>query len=154
VCVCVRERVYVYVTWCMHSSGGSRLVGTTPLGRWCVCDVTLSPTWLIHTWHMTHSHYNGHHLHVGHDSFTDMTHSHVRHDSWTCVTWLIHTWDMIHSDYNGHLLHVGHDSVIYGTWLNHLWDTNHSDVGHDSGMWDRCEMKVPSCVWHDSSICV
>ena len=28
---------------------------------------------------------------------TDLTHSHVRHDSFTCETWLTHMWDMTHS---------------------------------------------------------
>jgi len=39
----------------------------------------------------------------------DMTHSHVWHDSFTCVTWLIHMCDMTHS-------HVWHDEFTCVTW--------------------------------------
>jgi len=77
-------------------------------------------TWLIHMCDMTHSH-------VWHDSFTcvtwlihmcDMTHSHVWHDSfWSvsdaCVTWLFHTCDMTPS-------YARHDSCVFVTWLVHV----------------------------------
>jgi len=61
-------------------------------------------TWLIHMWDMTHAHRDMTHSHVRHDSFTrwDMTQSHVGHDSFTqrhdsfTQTWLGHTWDMTH----------------------------------------------------------
>ena len=47
------------------------------------------------------------------------SHSHVRHDSFTCVTWLIHMCDMTHS-------HVWHDSFTCVTWLM-LWSTDSKD---------------------------
>ena len=39
----------------------------------------------------------------------DMTHSHVWHDSFTCVTWLIHMCDMTHP-------YVRHDSFFLTDW--------------------------------------
>ena len=82
-----------------------------------------------------------------HDSFPceicDMTHSHVRHDSFgvvfalllvfaplasvcPCVreTWLIHTWDMTHS-------HVRHALCTRETWRIHTCDMPHSHVRRD-----------------------
>jgi len=102
-------------------------------------------TWLIHMWHMTHSH-------VTHDSFTcdtwlihmcDDTHALAWCDSccshsppascmwhpdvfvWMCMTWLIHMCDMTHS-------YVWHDSFICVTWLIHMCDMTYSYVWHDS----------------------
>jgi len=94
--------------------------------------------------HVTHTHTNtcgevlsmSHTFHMcGHDSFTcvamthsyewpwlihicDMTHSHMWHDSFTCVTWLIHICDMTHS-------HMWHDS---STGVFHMCDMTHSHV--------------------------
>jgi len=47
-----------------------------------------------------------------------LTHSHVWHDSFICVTCLIHTCDMTHS-------YAWHDSFIRLTWLIHTCDMTH-----------------------------
>jgi len=91
-------------------------------------------TWLIHMCDMTHSH-------VWHDSFTcvtwlihmcEMTDSRVWHELFTCVTWLIHmctcvTW-LIHMCDMTHsrVWHVWHDSFTCVTWLIHTCDMTHS----------------------------
>jgi len=54
-----------------------------------------------------------------------MTHSHVWHDSFTCVTWLVHAWDITH-------IHVWHDSFTCVTWLTHMRDMSHAYVWRDS----------------------
>jgi len=76
------------------------------------------------------------HLHVWHDSFTcvtwliymcDMTHLHVWHDSFTCVIWLIYMCDMTH-------LHVWHDSFTRVPWLIYMCDITHLYAWHDSSI--------------------
>ena len=54
-----------------------------------------------------------------------MSHSHVWHVSFICVTWLIHMCDMTYS-------HVWHVSFTCVTWLIHMRDMTHSYVWHDS----------------------
>ena len=57
---------------------------------------------------------------VWHDSIT-ITHSHMRHDSFTRVPWLILICVMTHA-------HVWHDSFIRGTWLTNTCAMTHSHV--------------------------
>jgi len=122
----------------------------------CVCNenvcVCMRITWLIHMCDMTYSH-------VRHDSFTcvtwlihmcDMTYSHVWHDSFTCVTWRIHMCDMTHS-------HVWHDLFTCVTWLIHMCDMTLSHVRHDSftcvtWLFHMCDM-THSHVRHDLFTC-
>ena len=107
------------------------------------------------------------HSHVWHDSFTcvtwlihmcDVTHSYVWHDSFICATWLVHMCDMTHS-------YVWHDSFICVTWLVHICDATPSYVWRNSFIWETdsficvtwllhmCDV-TRSYVWHDSFICV
>ena len=106
--------------------------GSSPL---CICI-----TWLIH--------------------MCNMTHSHVRHDAFTCptrlfnmcdMTWLNHVCDMTH-------WHVWHDSSIPTLcmcmpWLIHICAMTHSHVRHDSftcvtRFFNICDM-THTHVWHD-----
>jgi len=99
-----------------------------------LCECTVGPEWnQSYTRDMTH-------LHVWHDSFTcvswflhmcDVTHPYMSRDSFVCMAWLIHTcvtW----------LLHVWHDSFICETWLSCVTQT--------------CILQTYSNVWHNSSI--
>jgi len=61
----------------------------------------------------------------------DMTHSRVRHESFTCATWRIHMHDMTHSHvYMTHQAqppsksysHVWHDAFTCATWIIHMCD--------------------------------
>jgi len=66
------------------------------------------------------------HSHVWHDSPTCVTWPiQVWRVSFTCLTWIIDMWDMTPS-------HVWRDSFICGTWLIHTWDLTHSHVCRDS----------------------
>jgi len=65
-----------------------------------------------------------------------MTHSHVRHDSFTCETWLIHMWDITHSVNYSHaparrkrtsILEIPRD--MNESWLTAM---THSHLRHDS----------------------
>ena len=73
-----------------------------------------------------------------------MTHSHVKHDSFTCGTWLNRMWDMTHS-------HKRHDAFMCETWLLHTWDMTHSCLRHDSFTWPTCGARV-ECMC-DSLLC-
>jgi len=115
-----------------------------------LCDTcaTVCATTLIYTWcHNTYSNVTYVHqrwfISDTRIQMCDMTHSHVRHDSFICVTWLIHM--------------LWHDSFICATWLIHKCDMTHSYVRHDSFIcvtWLilMCDMTHPH-VWHDSFIC-
>ena len=59
------------------------------------------------------------------ESYLEMTHSYVWHDTFVCVTWLIHMRDMTH-------WYVWHDSLICVTWLIRMRDVTHSYARHDS----------------------
>jgi len=74
----------------------------------------------------------------------DMTHSHVWHDSFTCVTWPIYMCDMIHS-------HVWHDSFVCVKSLIYMCDMTHPYVWHDSFM---CLTRTRQYVWYNSFTCV
>jgi len=83
------------------------------------------------------------------ESYLEMTHSYVWHDTFVCVTWLIHMRDMTH-------WYVWHDSLICVTWLIRMRDVTHSYVWHDSFLrvpWliHTCDM-THSNAWHDSFI--
>jgi len=132
--------------------------------RKCNMAQSVCGTWLMHMCDMT-------------QYMCDMTHSHVWHDSFTCViwlnicvAWLFHLCDMTRyvcniTQYMGHmcdmtwcttLSHVWHESVC--VWYTHLC------VQHDSiyGTWliHMCNMTRCStlshawhesiCVWHES----
>jgi len=101
VCVCVCVCAYVLVCVCV---GVACLVwvkrGHTTLHDAFTC--AMSVTWRIHVCHKCY-----------------MTHSHTRHDSFTCATCLIHMCDMPHSC-------VWHDSFICATCLIHMHDLPHS----------------------------
>jgi len=99
-------------------------------------------TWLIQIWDMSHSYVA-----------QDVTHSYVRHDSFTCGTWLILMWDMTHS-------HVRHDSFTYVLWPNYIHIHAHTQCERGAaGKRDsfacvpwliyRCAM-TRSHVYHDS----
>jgi len=69
-----------------------------------------------------------------------MTHSNVRHDSFTCAMWRIHTW------------RVTRDSFVRATWLIHVWDMTHSHARDESFICNTWLM-VHSYVRHDSFTC-
>jgi len=75
-----------------------------------------------------------------------MTHSHVCHNSFTCVTWLIHMIEI-----NGFIddrthSHAWHDSFTWATWLIYMCDMTHSHGQHDSFTW----LRLPaSTIWQD-----
>jgi len=94
----------------------------------------------------------------------DMTHSHVRIDSFTHVTWLIHTCDVIHFSCVMWLNHVcdithpyaWHDSVIYAKWLIHMCDMTYQYVWYDSFIcvaWLHPYDMTRSFVWHELFLC-
>jgi len=87
-----------------------------------------------------------------------MTHSYVRHESFTCVT-----CDMTHELV---MRHMWHDSFLYATCLIHMWRDCISYVRHGSfacatwlmylswGADATGTRDMPcSCVWHDLYIC-
>jgi len=82
--------------------------------RWLACR--------IHIWDMTHPH-------IRHDSFIyerwlchiwDMIHSYMRYDSFICETWLSHTCNMTHHTKSAHS-YKRRDSFTYETWLIRIW---------------------------------
>jgi len=101
-----------------------------------------------------------------------MTHSHVLHDSCTCVTWLIHirstTQDLERGTHAQHHAYVCHDSFTCMTWLMHMCDMTHSYTINYPRSWAKyahptsficvpwpihmCAM-THSYVCHDSFIC-
>jgi len=109
--------------------------------------------WLTHMCDMTHSH-------LRLDTFIgvtwlihmcDMTPSYVWQVAFTCVAWRIHMCDMSH-------FYVRHDSFLCETWCIHTSGMTHSYVWHDSFLYVRwlirmCDM-TPSYVWHDWITCV
>jgi len=106
---------------------------------WCnlgACDITptrpsfVCVTWLIHMSDMTHSH-------VRHD--TDMY-----HESFICVPWLINICDMTHS-------HVWHDSFGCQTWLRYVPWLIHMCL-HMSHIW--CNLSACVKCDFDLFICV
>ena len=85
----------------------------------------------------------------------DMTHSHVWHDSFICVTWLFHMYDMTHSHVTW-LVHMSTTffffvltstcdiNLSYMTWLFHMW---HAPYIHYKSRDTYIH------VWHASLIC-
>ena len=120
--LCVSHDSFICGTWIIH-----------------MCDkhLFMCVTWLIHMCDMTYSYHDDagademgvsirsrmrSHSRRGIDFLTaacwnvcDMTHSHVWHDAFTCVTWRFHMCDMTHS-------YVRHDWIIRVTWLLHMHD--------------------------------
>ena len=124
------------------------------------------------------------HSHVWHDSFIrdcstliymcDITHSHVRCDSFTCVTWLFHTWLLLTdpeqrvtkcTETHIHLRaathsYVRHDSLMCDSFIRdaffrvpqlvHMWDVTHSHVWHSVRAMTYSKERHDSftCVWH------
>ena len=106
----------------------------------------------------------------------DMTHAYVRHDSQLSVSVvssmkaLIHIWDMTrsyvwHGSFMCHVTHsyAWHDSFICVAWLMCLdrWivdEITNSCLIHGSTSrvsWPLYMWEIPpSCVWHDTSMCV
>ena len=84
----------------------------------------------------------------------DMTHSHVWHDSFICVTWLIRIYEIPPSCF----LDRWHDSFSCVIRLIHMCDVTHAHVCHDSFI--CVTWRMPMCVmthsyvWHDSFPCV
>jgi len=138
---------FIRVTWTIH-----------------ICDMTLSQEWVVtFPWVMRV-------CVVQHATWSDMTLSYVRQDSFICVTWLFRmckSWL---------LLWIVHVRVSYSTprrvtWLLHTCDMTHAYVWHDSFTWMSrdffLELRMwcvvqhatwidmtPSYVWHYSCICV
>ena len=145
-------------------------------------DSFICVTWLTHVWHTLHTRCNKlqltlHYRRMRHDAFTyaavwlthmcDMTHLHVRHDSFTCETWLIHMcdttnlFDVKHDSVMWNMAHLwwymSYDSFTRETWLIHMWDMTHSHWWHDSSTcetllihtWDITHIYVR----HDSFTC-
>ena len=102
-----------------------------------------------------------------------MVHSHVKHDSFICVTWLIHMCDMTHPyvwhdsftyltytilvyEFNMTHLRVWLDVFIFVTWLIHGFDRTISYVWHDSFTcvtWPIQMYDMTYCnMYHDISI--
>ena len=75
----------------------------------------------------------------------DVTHSHLRHDSFTRETWLIHLWDGLCVSKVLFCVRLPcwccpQFHHCWGTWPIHTWDMTHSFVG-----WLVC-FKGPFCV--------
>ena len=60
-----------------------------------------------------------------------LTHSHVWHDSFSCVTWLIDACDVFQ---------VGRDSFVRVTWLTYVCDMTFRRVRYDSLIHVACHM--------------
>ena len=83
-----------------------------------------SVNWLISVCAMTHSNVTG----LMHMPY--MTHSHVWHDSFTCMTWHIHMYDMTHS---------------------HVWqDSPYCQLCGEFSLWWSC--KTASLLWLSNSV--
>jgi len=68
----------------------------------------------------------------------DMTYSHVRHDSFTCVVWLIHVWDMTHS------------SREWLTFFTRVFEqalARDCEFGHQRRQWIRARHRCMS-IWY------
>jgi len=152
--------LFISVTWliylCMttHSSRVTILMRMCDMTHSCVWhDSFMCMTWLIHVCDLCISSRHIHHVwqysqysctcEIWHAHMFGMTHSHVWHDLFTCVTWLISMCDMTHS-HVWHMTHsyVWYDSVIRVTWLIHVCDLTHSNVRPDSCIYATWLMHV------------
>jgi len=162
-CCSVLQCADSYVRHDSSTWAGCWWITRTCVMAWLMCDMTHlhvwrdSFTWLVHMCDMTHLHEQPVGESVGavwwHDScgtchtrclVCDMTHSHVWHDSFMCVTWLIHMCDMTHL----------HDTFTCVTWLIHVCDMTHSHVWHVTHDDLYVTWLIQSHGWHDSFMCV
>ena len=108
---------------------------------------------MSHAWMRNITHVNVS-RHVMHEispplSKRDATHSHVWHDTCTCVTWRIYVCETTHS-YTTCLIHISHvsfmchDSITWVTWIIDIW--------HSSFI--RCDMthSYTTCLIHISHV--
>jgi len=87
--------------------------------------------------------------------FHDMTHSHVWHDSSTCVISRIHICDKwVDLSPLRLICFPWHDSFTCVVWLIHVCEMTHPHVWHDSWICVTSELNFPRCAcfqsWHDS----
>ena len=129
-------RTCIYTLWAYLSSElckSSDKTHSYVRHDWFMRDMTHSwDKWLKYDRHescMRDTTYSQETWHTCHIVF-DMTHSHVWHDSFTCVTWLIHMCDMTHS----HVWHDSSDCVTFMslTWIICMCHVTHCDVRRDS----------------------
>jgi len=160
----MRHDSFTYETWLIHIRDMTHSYMRHDSFKWdadesclmCECVISYIYQWVMsHVWMSHVSYMNGScliyewvmpHIWMGHASQVssildadecDMTHSHMRHDSFIYETWLIRMrrgW-------------VWHDSFTYETWLIHVWDMTHSYMRHDSFIWDADECDMTHFIW-------
>jgi len=73
-----------------------------------------------------------------------VTHSHVRHDSFTRVTWLIQTsHSCVHNEYTI----MWHDTLIHTCHLIHMWHVTHMHMCHSHSYVSHSFICVTLYVW-------
>ena len=73
-----------------------------------------------------------------------VTHSHVRHDSFTRVTWLIQT---SHSCVHNKYTIMWHDTLIHTCHLIHMWHVTHMHMCHSHSYMSHSFICVTLYVW-------
>ena len=144
------------LTWLIHMCDMTRdmtqshawhdlFVARTVCMRDMICDTAHS--YIRHDWWCTCSPAKLRRYHPwGSWDMRDMTHLHVRHDSWHdsftratwLVTWLIHIRGMTGGMTNAFVRHhFWHDSFVRTTWLIHTCDMTR-DMTHSHSWHERC----------------